>query len=322
MRPSVASEPDVEVITQSFADDVRSGLSTSPKRLPARWFYDDLGSALFEAICLLPWYRITRSELSLLRQAAPALAARFHRADALIELGPGSGEKLAELVEAFHHLGRLPSVHLVDVSAHALDLASRTLSRFPELRLHTHETTFQQGIAAAGRLAGNRLIAFLGSNIGNFAPAEARLLVTGVARTTHAGDGFLLGTDLVKPVDDLMRAYDDPIGVTAAFNRNLLARINQELDGEFDLAAFRHEARWNAADSRVEMHLVSTRVQEVDIRAAGIKVAFEKGESIWTESSYKYEPVSLAALGQSAGLRVVEQWIDAEARFALTLFGR
>jgi L-histidine N-alpha-methyltransferase len=324
MRPSAASAPEAEVraVPEAFAIDVRDGLTAQPKRLAARWLYDDLGSALFEAICRLPWYRITSSELQLLRRAAPALARRFGDANALVELGPGSGEKLSEIVGAFDAQGRVPAVHLVDVSAHALELAARTLSRFPGVDVHPHEATFQRGIAAARRLEGRRLIAFLGSNIGNFDPREARALMNGVAEAVGEGDGFLLGADLVKPVAELLRAYDDPIGVTAAFNRNLLSRINHELDGEFDLSTFRHEARWNERASRIEMHLVSTRAQDVTVGDIDLRVSFAAGESIWTESSYKYDTETLADLGREADLRVLDQWLDAEAHFALTLFGR
>ena len=301
--------------------DVHDGLSRPQKELPARWLYDDLGSALFEAICRLPWYRITRSETALLGSAAPALAERFASAAALAELGPGGGEKLAVIVEAFTRRGLTPDVHLVDISAHALSLASRSLAAFP-VRVRGHEATFGEGLAEIRRLPGRRLVAFLGSNLGNFDPADARRLAGDIASAVDPGDGFLLGADLVKPEQDLQLAYDDPVGVTAAFNRNVLARINRELGADFDLTAFRHEARWNAAASRMEMHLVSTRPQEVHVADAGLRVRFEVGESIWTESSYKFEPAALEALWASVGLGPLEQWIDEDARFALMLFGR
>lgn len=324
MPRSAASAPErpVESDSRPLAADVRDGLSRPRKQLSARWLYDDLGSALFEAICRLPWYRITRSEMALLGRAAPALAERFPQAAALAELGPGGGEKLAVIVEAFTRRGLAPDVHLVDISAHALSLASRSLARFRRVRVRRHEATFGDGLAGIRRLPGRRLVAFLGSNIGNFDAVEARRLAAEIASAVDPDDGFLLGADLVKPEKDLQLAYDDPIGVTAAFNRNVLARINRELDANFDVAAFRHEARWNAAASRMEMHLVSTRVQDVRIPGAGLRVAFSVGESIWTESSYKFEPEALKALWASVGLRVLDQWIDEEARFALMLFGR
>jgi len=323
MRPSAAHAIDrATTPDRAFADDVRQGLQRRPRQLPPRWFYDDLGSALFEAICHLPWYGITRAELRLLRQAAPGLARRFAGAGALVELGPGSGEKLAVIVDALQSRQRAPAVHLVDVSAHALELAGRTLSAFPGVQVHAHRMTFEEGIARTRAVPGGRLVAFLGSNIGNFEPGDARTLVRGIGEALGPEDGFPLGADLVKPARQLLLAYDDPVGVTAAFNRNLLARINRELGGDFDLDAFRHEARWNARASRVEMHLVSARVQEVSVSAAGVRVPFQAGESIWTESSYKYDPDSLTALGDAAGLRSVEQWNDPEAKFALTLFDR
>lgn len=321
-RPSAARAAERASPARTFAEDVRDGLRRRPRQIAPRWFYDDLGSALFEAICELPWYAITRAELRLLRRAAAPIARHLAAADALVELGPGSGGKLALIVEAF--LAGRPGldVHLIDVSPHALELAARTLSAFPGVDVHAHRATFDEGVDGLRGRAGSRLIAFLGSNIGNFDPDEARRFVGAAAEAAGPRGALLLGVDLVKPVRDLLLAYDDPIGVTAAFNRNLLARMNRELGADFDLSAFRHEARWNAQASRVEMHLISTRVQEVEIAGAGLRVPFQSGESIWTESSYKYDLAGLQALGESAGLRIVDQWVDEEARFALTLFGR
>lgn len=322
MRPSAAFAPDlIGASLEAFTADVRTGLRATPKRLPPRWLYDSVGSALFEAICQLPWYRITRAETALLERVAPALAARLSDTTNLIELGPGSGDKLARVVEAFND--RVPhlTAHLVDVSDHALELAARTLARFDSLIVRRHSARFEQGLreAMADPEDGDRLVLFLGSNIGNFDPDAADAFIRGIAAGLRHGDALLLGADLVKPEREFLLAYDDPIGVTAAFNRNLLARMNRELGASFDLSTFRHEARWNPVASRVEMHLVSARAQQVAVPAAGLHVKFEAGESIWTESSYKYEPAALEGLARRAGLRVAQMWTDEVARFALTL---
>jgi L-histidine Nalpha-methyltransferase len=294
-----------------------------PKRVPPRWFYDALGSALFEAICRLPWYRITRSETALLTRHAGAIVSSAGAASSYVELGAGSGEKLAILVERAVRDGVRPEVHLIDVSARALELAATTLARFADVRVTTHEATYEAGLPRATAMppaGGRQLVLFLGSNIGNFDPVDALRLLQRIAGRLRSEDLVLVGADLVKAEHDLLLAYDDPLGLTAAFNRNLLLRINVELDAAIDLGSFTHEARWNAAASRVEMHLVSARRQVIDIPRAGCRVAFERGESIWTESSYKFQPGGLVQLGARAGLSVVDQWIDGIAGFALTLF--
>ena len=204
-------------------------------------------------------------------------------------------------------------VELVDVSATALELAARTLSRWPDLPVTGHRTTYEDGIgqvASARHGDGAVLAAFLGSNIGNLDPAESLAFVGAVRSGLRRGDRFLLGTDLVKPEAELVPAYDDPLGVTAAFNLNVLARLNRELGADFDLDAFAHRAVWNAAESRMEMHLESLRAQTVDIPGAGCSVRFAEGESIWTESSYKYEIEGVRELGAAAGLAATRQWVD------------
>ena len=184
------------------------------------------------------------------------------------------------------------------------------------------EATYEQGLSEAVRVpaAGRQLAVFLGSNIGNSEPDEACALIDEIAASLRPGDLFLLGADLVKPEADLILAYDDPLGVTAAFNRNLLQRMNTELGADFELATFAHQARWNADAGRVEMHLVSRLRQTVHVPGAGLRVSFVPGESIWTESSHKYEPASVQALGAAAGFHTRAQWIEPRVRFALTLF--
>jgi L-histidine N-alpha-methyltransferase len=310
-----------------FVSDVAEGLRRDPKQLQPQYFYDALGSSLFDAICRLPWYRITRAEHRLLAQHSVAIAYALSapaggRRVTVIELGCGKGEKLARIARALNEHPASADIHLVDVSEQALRGAERRLLRFPRFTVSTHPTTYQDGLrsAAAARSSGPAMVLFLGSNIGNFDPDAAAALIADVASSLRRGDLFLLGADLVKPEANLLLAYDDPLGVTAAFNKNVLVRINRELGADFDLDSFHHEARWNADQSRIEMHLVSRRPQRVAIPAADLIIEFEAGESIWTESSYKYEPAQIAALGVAAGFSVAQQWIDQRGRFALTLF--
>jgi dimethylhistidine N-methyltransferase len=304
-----------------FARAVRAGLARVPKRVPARFLYDELGSRLFEAICRLPWYPVARAETRLLQRHAAELLRGAQLPRTLIELGPGSGEKLALLVGAAP-APAAPTVHLVDVSAAALAQARANVERAGAGRVVAHRAEYLPGLRAALRLRAGpepALVAFLGSNVGNFDPAQARELLAGVAGALGPSDALLLGADLVKPEAELLAAYDDPLGVTAAFDKNLLARMNRELGADFDLAAFRHEARWNRFARRMEMHLVSLARQRVRIPAADCAVSFSRGESLWTESSYKYGPGEAAALGQQAGLVLRGQWLDG-AGYALSLF--
>ena len=303
-----------------FATDVAEYLLRTPRQLPSRYFYDALGSALFDAICRLPWYRVTRAETALLARYAREMLEPLPRPLNITELGCGNGEKLAVLLERGGE--RFRRVHLVDISPAALLSARARLATLPAMPVTAFHGTYEQGLS---RLASNRshgawLVLFLGSNIGNFDPPAAREMLRRIRGSLVEGDALLLGTDLVKPPRALQLAYDDPLQVTAAFNRNLLRRINDELGGTFDLDTFAHRALWNPKDSRVEMHLVSTCQQLVRISAADLEVEFDKDEWIWTESSYKYEPEQVLSEGRHAGFHGGEQWIDEDARFALTLF--
>ncbi|WP_437596966.1 L-histidine N(alpha)-methyltransferase [Sorangium sp. So ce590] len=310
-----------------FMADVRAGLNASPKHLSPEYFYDALGSHLFEAICQLPWYPLTRAERALLERHAEAIVAPFGAGASIVELGCGSGEKLALLAAPL--CKRVPrlDVHLVDVSETALDLSRRTLGRLPRVETSAHRARYEEGLSrATARRAidarggdGAVLVLFLGSNIGNLAPAAAAAFLAALRASLRAGDGLLLGADLVKPAADLVLAYDDPLGVTSAFNKNLLARMNRELGATFDLRSFDHRAAWNAQDSRVEMHLVSRRRQSIRVDALDLEVAFKEGESIWTESSYKYEPDDVVRMGERAGFRCFKQWIEPIGRFSTTL---
>lgn len=321
-RVSVAS---VSASRAQFAADVRRDLALAPKQLQSKYLYDALGSSLFEAICRLPWYRITRAERRLLEQhAAAVIEILAGRAEPLfVELGCGSGEKLVILAEALQASGGHGRVHLIDISSQALEQSERTLGRFEHVSVVGHRETYQVGLrqaAAARDGRGPMLVLLLGSNIGNFDEPAAHEFVGQIRTALRPGDFLLLGADLVKPEGDLLLAYDDPLGVTAAFNRNLLVRINRELGGDFDLDAFAHRAVWNGPARRIEMHLESRVAQRVRIDGAERAVSFDAGERIWTESSYKYEIADLAELGVRAGFEIAEQWVDADARFALTLF--
>jgi L-histidine N-alpha-methyltransferase len=213
-------------------------------------------------------------------------------------------------------------VHLIDVSWTALTLSTRTLSLLEGVRVVAHETPYEIGLTELGdapKAPGRTLVLFLGSNIGNFDRPGADEFLREIRTSLRPGDFFLVGTDLVKPEPVLQLAYDDPLGVTAAFNRNLLVQINRELGGNFDLDSFAHRALWRAEESRVEMHLVSLRRQIVRVEAAGLELTLGQDESIWTESSYKYEPATVALVVERAGFEPVSRWIDADDRFDLTL---
>jgi len=320
-RVSGVDRDSARLVDDRFAADVNYYLSQDPRQLPSHYFYDALGSALFEAICELPWYRITRAEMRLLAQSAKPIAGAGPFTT-LVELGPGSGQKMLTLLESDAFRDEALDVHLIDVSPRALTIARETLSSVDGVRVVTHEAPYEVGLAQTTRerRRGSRaLTLFLGSNIGNFDPPGADAFLRGLRASLGPRDALLVGADLAKPADELILAYDDPLGVTAAFNRNLLVRINRELAGDFDVNAFSHRALWNDVESRVEMHLVSRRAQTINVRASDLTFAMEEGETIWTESSYKYEPEQIVAMLADTGFSLVEQWVDADDRFALTL---
>ena len=327
-EPSAVHERRVSVdrsVLDTFAADVAGDLQREPKQLQARYLYDALGSSLFDAICRLPWYRITRSEGTLLRRHASEIAAALSMraaGAAVVELGCGNGEKLELLLGGMRRDAPV-DVHLIDISSEALKATRARIARFGRASVTAHEGTYEQGLESIRPFVHHHagtLVLFLGSNIGNFDPPAAAALLRAIREPLAPGALFLLGADLVKPAADLVLAYDDPLGVTAAFNKNLLIRINRDLGADFDVRAFSHRAIWNEREHRVEMHLVSDREQEVHLAAAGVRIHFAPGESIWTESSYKYTAERLRHLGATHGFSVTKQWIDDEARFALTLF--
>lgn len=322
MPPSAASLIRARA-SNRFAEAVREGLTAIPRRIPAEFFYDALGSALFEAIGELPWYPITRAETSLLNAHGREIAAAAGAPATIIELGPGNGSKLAMLLDAFAAVHGV-AVHLVDVSQSALDAASQALHTHAQaarpIVLVPHRMTYEEGACEA--LAerdeeGRALTIFLGSNIGNFDREAAAALLHSLRRAHRAGDRLLVGVDLIKSEPEMLLAYDDPLGVTAAFNRNLLVRANRELGANFAIETFAHRAVWNADEARMESYLVSVARQRVRIPASGLEVAFEAGDTIWTESSHKYTADGIVALLAAAGFGFVRQWTG--HGFALTL---
>lgn len=308
---------------RAFAADVRAGLTHElQKQLPSRYLYDTVGSGLFEVITALPEYGVTRAEERIVRAHAGEMASRLPGCALIAELGSGSGRKTRRLLEAIgrgHPLTYCP----IDISPTALALCRHELADIPALSIVGYERDYLDGlrrIVSERKPAVPLLVLFLGSTIGNFRRLAATRFVREVRALLHAGDAFLLGVDLLKSEADLLPAYDDALGVTAAFNLNMLARINRELGGQFDLKRFAHEARFEPETRSMDMHIRSLEAQRVKIPGAGIVVAFERGETIWTESSHKYLAEEVVAMGEIAGFRCAGQWIDRQWPFADTLF--
>jgi dimethylhistidine N-methyltransferase len=303
-----------------FACDVRNGLSKpGQKELPCQYFYDEVGSALFEAITVLPEYGLTRADARLVRRLAPELAGYFDGQPAVAELGSGSGSKTRWILESLASRGPLTYCP-IDISATALDRCAQELAPFGEIV--PIEDSYLSGLRRAvfHRRSGQALLVlFLGSTIGNFERADASDFLREIRGCLMPGDAVLLGTDLIKPVDRMILAYDDPAGVTAAFNLNLLARINRELDADFVLRNFAHEARFDERQGRIEMHLRATAAQTVTIRAASFSCELRKDETIWTESCNKFRPEEVCAMATQAGFHCAERWIDQEWPFAESL---
>ena len=309
-------------VTYDFAADVRGGLTrTGQKELPSKYLYDNVGSALFEVISHLPEYGLTRADERLLRRHADEIVDRVAGPVAVAELGSGSGKKTRWLLEAFCRRQRT-SYYPVEISRSALVMCERELRDIDCVSILGFEREYLDGlleIAAHRRSQQHLLVLFLGSTIGNFdRPAGVQFLVE-VRRILQPGDSLLLGTDLEKPHHQLLDAYDDELGVTAAFNLNLLARINRELEADFDLTQFAHVARINHEARSVEMRLRSARAQTVNIPAAGLRVEFLEGETIWTESSHKYARDEVFQMARNAGFTCEAQWIDGEWPFAESL---
>lgn len=309
-------------LTFEFAAEVRAGLGRSgQKELPSKYLYDDLGSALFEAISALPEYGLTRADERLLRRYSSEIEARLPKPVAVAELGSGSGKKTRYLLEALCRRQRT-SYYPIEISHSALAMCEKQLGDIDCISILGFEREYLDGLleVAAQRKPGQHLlILFLGSTIGNFDRAAGIDFLRQVRRIIKAGDAMLLGTDLEKSTAQLIAAYDDELGVTAAFNLNLLSRINRELDADFDLRQFEHVALINHEARSVEMHIRSKRRQSVTISAAEITVDLLEGETIWTESSHKYTSEEVFRIAQEAGFSCQAQWIDKPWPFAESL---
>lgn len=316
----------IEVLPASelrdFAADVHAGLTKSgEKQLHSKYLYDELGSALFEAITLLPEYGLTRADARLLRLHGFEIADLVETPVAVAELGSGTGQKTRHVLQALRARQNQVRYYPIDVSPTALTFCARELESVAQV--HPLCASYLPGIEAAvqRRRPSERLVVlFLGSTIGNFEPAPARVFVRELRNHLWPGDALLIGADLVKPVDQLIAAYDDPTGVTAAFNLNLLARINRELGANFVLRNFEHQAVYNAQMERVESRLRSRKKQSVTIPGADCEIDVRAGETIWTESSHKFRLERLEDMAGEAGFRVAAQWIDAEWPFAESLW--
>jgi dimethylhistidine N-methyltransferase len=317
LRQAVNTDPALE-----FAGEVRQGLlRPGQKELPSKYLYDEVGSALFEVISALPEYGLTRADQRLLRENASEIVGRLSSPVLVAELGSGSGKKTRYLLEALDRRQRTRYCP-IEISHTALTMCARELGDIEHISIVGFEREYLDGLQ---EVADNRhpdeqlLVLFLGSTIGNFdRPADVKFL-RALRRILQPGDALLLGTDLVKPIPQMLDAYDDSLGVTAAFNLNLLARINRELGGNFALAHFRHEARFNPATRSIEMHLRSTRDQNISVSRAGLTVTLREGETIWTETSHKYSRPELLQLAMAASFRCEQQWVDDDWPFAETL---
>lgn len=305
-----------------FCSDVLIGLRhPGQKEIPSKYLYDAIGSALFDAICLLPEYGLTRAELRILERHADEIIELTTGPAIVAELGSGSGQKTRFILESLARRQRV-NYYPIDVSGSALYRCSQELGNLDMVTLVGFESAYLDGLreVAARRRKGERLLVlFLGSTIGNFDRGADEAFLCAVRAILQKGDALLLATDLQKPVNALIKAYDDPAGVTAAFNKNLLARINRELDANFDLARFEHVVRYDTAEDRIEMHLRSKMRQQVTIRKARLSFTLQNGETIWTESSHKYTLQQARELGERAGYRCLGQWVDSEWPFAESL---
>ena len=308
-------------LADQFARDVETGLTAFPKRLSCRFFYDPAGSRLFERICALPEYYLTRTEHRILQERAAQIVCAAPRDTALVELGSGSAVKTRVLIEAFLERREKLLFVPVDISPTILERSSlELLDLYPNLEIITVAAEYGAGLERLREtLDGSKLILFLGSNIGNFSRPEAVRFLGLVRRTMAPGDRLLVGIDLRKERQILEPAYDDARGITARFNLNILARINRELGGRFDLETFRHRAVYNEEEGRVEMYLVSTCAQKVVIENLEMEVGFAEGETIHSENSCKYSTAEIDELADASGLDIEARWFDGARHFSLNL---
>jgi L-histidine N-alpha-methyltransferase len=318
MSVLLANHLQADSANRALRNDVQNGLAQTPKSLPPKWFYDEVGSDLFDQITRLPEYYPTRTEAAILRATAAAIAAASG-ADTLVELGSGTSEKTRMLLDALHSRGALRRFIPFDVDAGVLQTAGGAiLEEYPGIEVDAVCGDFEEHLAEIPG-GGTRLIAFLGSTIGNLTPGPRAQFLATLADVMRPGDSLLLGTDLVKDADRLVSAYDDSAGVTAAFNRNVLAVVNRELDADFDLTAFGHVARWNTQEERIEMWLRSSRPQRVHVGALDLAVDFGADEEMLTEVSCKFRREKVAGELAAAGLTLTKWWTDPDGDFGLSL---
>lgn len=304
-----------------LAEDVRKGLAIQPKRFLPKYFYDELGSQLFEAICLLPEYYLTRAENEILGRYAGEIAASVDDQITLVEMGSGSASKTRLIIEALLRRQQQLLFMPVDISASAIESSSRILLQsYPQLKIEAYAADYFAGLAELGKKPRRRTLAlFLGSNISNFDLDEALRFLRALRSVLKKGDALLLGADLKKDPAILEAAYNDALGVTSAFNLNVLARINRELGGTFDLRAFRHRAFYNEAMGRIEIYIESLVDQTVRIEKLNLEVVFAAGELIHTENSYKYDRAGIARLAHDTGFEHSRTWLDSQERFSSNL---
>ncbi|MBO0681047.1 L-histidine N(alpha)-methyltransferase [Mycolicibacterium sp. S2-37] len=318
MTFSLATYLAADSAAQALRRDVRDGLTATPKSLPPKWFYDAIGSDLFDQITRLPEYYPTRAEALILRERSDEIAAASF-ADTLVELGSGTSEKTRLLLAALGDRGQLRRFIPFDVDATVLRSAGAALEQdYPGLDIAAVCGDFEEHLGKIPR-DGRRLIVFLGSTIGNLTPGPRAQFLAALSDTMSPGDTLLLGTDLVKDAERLVRAYDDSAGITARFNRNVLAVVNRELDADFDVDAYVHVARWNPDERRIEMWLRAEHAHQVRIGALDLTVDFAAGEEMLTEVSCKFRPADVAAELSAAGLTRTHWWTDPAGDFGLSL---
>src|ERR1700751_78801 len=317
---SASAQPQV---APDFAAEVVVGLNQpGQKELPSKYLYDEVGSALFDVICLLPEYGLSRAGMRLLQRHSHEIVSLLPSPVIVAELGSGSGQKTRLLLEALSRRQRV-NYYPIDISGSALNRCQRELGHIDRVSIVGFERAYLDGLqeVAARRREGEKIfLLFLGSTIGNFDRPAGDQFLREVRVILREGDALLLSTDLEKPVSQLLLAYDDPAGVTASFNKNLLARINRELAADFDLSRFEHIVRYDESERRIEMHLRSTEWKRITIRKAGFGFSLREGETIWTESSHKYDLKEVVQMGQRTGYRCAGQWCDSEWGFAQNLF--
>jgi L-histidine Nalpha-methyltransferase len=321
--PRMTSAGAPSQVASEFSAEVVVGLSQAgQKELPSKYLYDEVGSALFDVICLLPEYGLSRAGMRLLQRHSQDIVSLLPSPVIVAELGSGSGQKTRLLLEALSRRQRV-NYYPIDISGSALSRCRQEIGQIDKVSIVGFERAYLDGLqeVSARRREGERiLVLFLGSTIGNFDRPAGDQFLREVRAILREGDALLLATDLEKPVAQLLVAYDDPAGVTAAFNMNLLARINRDLGADFDLKQFRHLARYDESERRVEMHLASKVWQRVTIREAGFRFYLREGETIWTESSHKYNLEEVVQMGARTGFCCEQQWFDAEWPFAQNLF--